>query len=200
MKGAARAGFPAKRRSGGWTSRPSFKRQFAQGPGSVWPSSQRIGPTLPPVHHPQGFDGLRTQAIRHDVWRSADDQLARSHPPTRPPDLRELEQAGDRRHDTFNLPVGGQDIVAGDIRPRRGQIVHRRLGPDYPHSGMGSSSGRPHDRTHATTSSWATTRPVSAARRPVSIAASCHSWTATKSCTACSMTHDLGRSRPRRSP
>jgi hypothetical protein len=85
--------------------------------------------------------------------------------------------------------------LAGDIRPRRGQIVHRRFGSDYPHVGMGSSSGRPHDRTHATTSSWATTRPASAALRPASIVASRHSWTATKSRTACSMTHDLGRSR-----
>lgn len=56
---------------------------------------------------------------------------------------------------------------------------------------MGSSSGRPDDRTHAPTSSCATPRPASAASIPSSIAAGCHSCRATQSCTACSITHDF---------
>jgi hypothetical protein len=48
-----------------------------------------------------------------------------------------------RDDNSFNLTAGSRRIVARDISSRLGQIPQRRSSPDYPHSGMGSSSGSP---------------------------------------------------------
>jgi hypothetical protein len=173
---------------------PLTPRSF---PVGTEPSTLRNGvrPALAPVQDPQDFNDIPALPINRNVRRSADDQFARSCPPSGTPDLRELQQAGDGGQDTRNLPVGRRRTVVGDMGPCRCQIAQCGFSPGYPHSGMGSSSGRPHDSTHAATSSCAAIRPASAALIASSIAASCHSCTATKSRTACSITHDLGRSR-----
>jgi hypothetical protein len=108
-------------------------------------ASKPVGPALPPVHDPEDFDCFGTYSIRHDIRRSADHQLARPCPPAGPAEFREVQQAGDGRKNTFNLPVSGGPVVTSDIRPRRPQIVNGWLRPDYPHLGMGSSLGCPHD-------------------------------------------------------
>ena len=111
-------------------------------------------------------------------------------PPTGTPAVREAGEPFDCREDELDLPLGG-----GRPLPRN-VLAQCPRGPDYlRHSGAGNSSGFPQERTQAATSSCGTTRPASASRIPSSIAARCHSCSATNSLIACSMTHDLGRLR-----
>ena len=107
--------------------------------------SKGVRPALPPVQNPQNFNGIAAHAVGRNVGRTADDQLASPWSPARPSDFGELQQAGDGCDDTLNLAVGCRWIVPSDVSPCRCKVADGRLRPDYPHLGVGSSSGRPHD-------------------------------------------------------
>jgi len=97
------------------------------------------------VHNPHDFDDIAAQTVSRNVWRTVDGQFPRPCPATGPTDLREREQTGYGGEHALNLLIGGQRIVARDIGPGKSQIAQSGSTPDYSHSGMGSSSGRPHD-------------------------------------------------------
>lgn len=78
-----------------------------------------------------------------------------------------------------------------ELQPNR--EVQRK--PDYLHSGMGSSFGVPQNSIPATTSSWGISLPASASRMPSSMATKCQVCRSTNSRSACSTSHDRGRSR-----
>jgi hypothetical protein len=148
------------------------------GPGSERVRSPWLSPSEfvrpAPPQDAQHLDQLAPDAVGHKIGRLAHHQLTCPRPSTGSSALGKLCKSDCRREDALDLALGRDGSVLGDVGPQRGKVAQGPRRSDYSHSGIGNSSGLPQERTHAATSSCATTRPASASRSPSSIAARCH--------------------------
>ena len=95
------------------------------GQGDTDPRLPTFGRSLRSVKDTQDFNDLATNAVRHHVACSLDNQFARPQNPSRSPKTRMVGQHGYRGNNPINNQPGRSRIVERDVLCLRVQISQR---------------------------------------------------------------------------
>ena len=112
-----------------------------------------------PMKNGDKFEAFASNAVRNDVWRIWNNQLARASNPPYPAHLRLSCEQINAFENALGYRASVLRTILGDVVPESGKVADRLPGPNDFHFGGLFSEDLPHDFSHFDTCSWLTDLP-----------------------------------------